>query len=87
MGYDVTKEDLGDWRIHCRNGSVDNLAETEEEAVAQTRRFLSYLPSSVYEAPPVRRPPPIRPTAATTNCSRLVPRKPRPPSMSAAPSS
>ncbi|HEY4171034.1 MAG TPA: carboxyl transferase domain-containing protein, partial [Reyranella sp.] len=54
MGYDVTKEDLGGWHIHCRNGSVDNLAETEEEAVAQTRRFLSYLPSSVYEAPPVQ---------------------------------
>jgi acetyl/propionyl-CoA carboxylase alpha subunit/acetyl-CoA carboxylase carboxyltransferase component len=53
MGYDITKEELGDWRVHCRNGSVDNLAETEEEAVAQARRFLSYLPSSVYEAPPV----------------------------------
>ncbi len=53
MGYDVTKEDLGGWHIHCRNGSVDNLAETEEEAMAQTQRFLSYLPSSVYEAPPV----------------------------------
>ncbi|HEX9325362.1 MAG TPA: carboxyl transferase domain-containing protein, partial [Reyranella sp.] len=53
MGYDVTKEDLGGWHIHCRNGSVDNLAETEEEAMAQTRRFLSYLPSSVYEAPPI----------------------------------
>ena len=53
MGYDITKEDLGDWRIHCRNGSVDNLAETEEDAVAQARRFLSYLPSSVYEAPPI----------------------------------
>ena len=50
MGYDITKEDLGDWRIHCRNGSVDNLAETEVEAVAQAKRFLSYLPSSVYEA-------------------------------------
>ena len=32
MGYDITKEDLGGWHIHCRNGSVDNLAETEEEA-------------------------------------------------------
>ena len=53
MGYDITKEDLGGWHIHCRNGSVDNLAETEEEAMAMTRRFLSYLPSSVYEAPPV----------------------------------
>ncbi|MSP42182.1 MAG: ATP-grasp domain-containing protein [Alphaproteobacteria bacterium] len=53
MGYDVTKEDLGDWRIHCRNGSVDTLAETEAEAVAMAQRFLSYLPASVYEAPPV----------------------------------
>jgi acetyl-CoA carboxylase carboxyltransferase component len=53
MGYDITKEDLGDWRIHCVNGSVDNLAESEEEAVDIARRFLSYLPSSVYGAPPV----------------------------------
>src|SRR5205085_7169843 len=53
MGYEVTKEDLGDWRIHCRNGSVDNLAETEAEAMAQARRFLSYLPPSVYDPPPV----------------------------------
>ncbi|HXQ16729.1 MAG TPA: carboxyl transferase domain-containing protein [Caulobacteraceae bacterium] len=53
MGYDISKEELGDWRIHCLNGSVDNLAETEEDAVAQTKRFLSYLPASVYEAPPV----------------------------------
>ncbi|MFO1062138.1 MAG: carboxyl transferase domain-containing protein [Dongiaceae bacterium] len=53
MGYEVTKEDLGGWHIHCRNGSVDNLAETEQEAMAMTRRFLGYLPSSVHEAPPV----------------------------------
>jgi acetyl-CoA carboxylase carboxyltransferase component len=53
MGYDVTKEDLGDWRIHCRNGSVDNLAEDEADAIRQTQRFLSYLPSSVYEPPPL----------------------------------
>jgi acetyl/propionyl-CoA carboxylase alpha subunit/acetyl-CoA carboxylase carboxyltransferase component len=57
MGYEITKEDLGGWHIHCRNGSVDNLAETEEDAMEQTRRFLSYLPSSVFEPAP----------AATTN--------------------
>jgi acetyl-CoA carboxylase carboxyltransferase component len=61
MGYDISKEDLGDWRIHCRNGSVDNLAETEEEAAMMTRRFLSYLPSNVYEAPPVLPPNPADP--------------------------
>ena len=53
MGYDITKEELGDWRVHCTNGSVDNLAENEDDAAAMVRRFLSYLPSSVYEAPPV----------------------------------
>ncbi|MEM7099104.1 MAG: carboxyl transferase domain-containing protein [Pseudomonadota bacterium] len=53
MGYEITKEDLGGWHILCTNGSVDNLAETEEDAVSQTKRFLSYLPGSVYEAPPV----------------------------------
>lgn len=53
MGYDITKEDLGGWHIHCTNGSVDNLAESEEDAAEQARRFLSYLPSSVHEAPPV----------------------------------
>ena len=52
MGYDISKEDLGDWRIHCTNGSVDNLAETEEEAVEMTKQFLSYLPSSVYDISP-----------------------------------
>ena len=56
MGYDITKEELGGWHIHCTNGSVDNLAESEQEAMAMTRTFLSYLPSSVYEAPPVRVP-------------------------------
>ncbi len=53
MGYDITKEDLGGWHIHCTNGSVDNLAESEEEAALMTRQFLSYLPGSVYETPPV----------------------------------
>ena len=61
MGYDISKEELGGWHIHCRNGSVDNLAETEKEAAAMARRFLSYLPSSVYEAPPVLSPNPDDP--------------------------
>ena len=76
MGYDITKEDLGGWHIHCRNGSVDNLAETEEEAAAMTQRFLSYLPSSVFEAPRVLPPraddPPHR---CEEELFSLVPRK------------
>ncbi len=76
MGYDISKEDLGGWHIHCRNGSVDNLAETEEEAAALTRRFLSYLPSSVYETPPVL--PPNRddpPDRREEELFGLIPRK------------
>ncbi|MGE0729647.1 MAG: carboxyl transferase domain-containing protein [Acidimicrobiia bacterium] len=76
MGYDITKEDLGDWRIHCRNGSVDNLAETEEEAAEMTRRFLSYLPASVYEAPPVLPPDPDDPADRRDDeLFALIPRK------------
>ncbi len=76
MGYDITKEDLGGWHIHCRNGSVDNLAESEEEAVAMTRRFLSYLPSSVYEAPPVAVPDPTDPPdRRDEELFSIVPRK------------
>ncbi|MCE2486116.1 MAG: ATP-grasp domain-containing protein [Desulfurellaceae bacterium] len=76
MGYDITKEELGGWQVHCRNGSVDNLAETEQEAMAMTRRFLSYLPSSVYETPPVLPPtaddPPDR---REEELFSLIPRK------------
>ena len=76
MGYDIAKEDLGGWHIHCRNGAVDNLAETEEEAAALTRRFLSYLPSSVYETPPVRPPNPDDPPGRREEeLFTLVPRK------------
>ncbi|WP_293363905.1 carboxyl transferase domain-containing protein [Phenylobacterium sp.] len=74
MGYEITKEDLGDWRVHARNGSVDNLAESEADAVAQARRFLSYLPPSVYDAPP-RRPCDDSPDRREEELFTIVPRK------------
>lgn len=46
------KEELGGSHIHARNGTVDNEVAGEEEAFEQIRRFLSYIPSSVWEAPP-----------------------------------
>jgi acetyl/propionyl-CoA carboxylase alpha subunit/acetyl-CoA carboxylase carboxyltransferase component len=54
MGYEISKEDLGGWHIHCCNGSVDNLAETEQQATQMARQFLSYLPTSVYSSPPIK---------------------------------
>ena len=52
MGQDVDKESLGGAQIHTRNGAVDNEAADEDDALGQVRRFLSYLPSSVWDAPP-----------------------------------
>ena len=52
MGQKVSKEELGSSRIHAANGAIDDEVASEQEAFERTRRFLSYLPSSVYELPP-----------------------------------
>ena len=51
IGQDLTKEELGGARIHARNGAVDDLAASEDEAFAMAKRFLSYLPSNIDELP------------------------------------
>ncbi|OSD08770.1 propionyl-CoA carboxylase [Trametes coccinea BRFM310] len=53
---DLSKNDLGGWEIHARNGTVDNVATSELDAFGQIRTFLSFLPSSVYALPPVLSP-------------------------------
>jgi acetyl-CoA carboxylase carboxyltransferase component len=52
VGQTVTKDELGAADIHARAGAVDDVVASEQEAFERTRRFLSYLPSSVYELPP-----------------------------------
>ncbi|MFV0525546.1 MAG: acyl-CoA carboxylase subunit beta [Acidimicrobiales bacterium] len=52
-GGELTKEELGGWAVATRAGTVDNAVDTEDEALAEIRRFLSYLPSHVHELPPV----------------------------------
>lgn len=52
LGQDLSKEELGGADIQTRAGAVDHAVDTEEEAFACARRFMSYLPSSVYELPP-----------------------------------
>ena len=46
------KNELGGSQVHVTNGAIDDEAESEEEAFALARRFLSYLPTSVDELPP-----------------------------------
>lgn len=51
IGQVLSKNELGGSDIHTRNGVVDDEAESEEQAFAMARRFLSYLPRSVHELP------------------------------------
>ncbi len=49
----LEKEELGGARIACdKAGSIDNAAKSEQEAFEQIRRFLSFMPSNVWEIPP-----------------------------------
>lgn len=52
-GVEVDKNDLGGWKAHRKSALVHNEAVDEADALAQVRRFLSYLPRSVHEAAPV----------------------------------
>jgi acetyl-CoA carboxylase carboxyltransferase component len=52
LGAAVGKEELGGWEIQTRSGGVDHAVDTEDEAFACARTFLSYLPNSVHELPP-----------------------------------
>ena len=52
LGVKMTKEELGGASVHLRSGIVDNLATDEHDALAQIRRFLSYLPGSIWQRTP-----------------------------------
>ena len=52
IGQQVSKDELGGSHIHAHgSGVVDLEVDTEDEAFATIRRFLSYLPSNVWEIP------------------------------------
>lgn len=54
IGEKVDPEDLGGWRIHAQyTGLIDRFVDTDEEAMAEIRQFLSYMPSHNMEPPPV----------------------------------
>ncbi len=66
IGQDIDEEELGGWEMHARrSGLVDQIVDTDEEAIAAIKRFLSYLPSHAGEAPPraAARPPATDPQA------------------------
>jgi acetyl-CoA carboxylase carboxyltransferase component len=78
MGEAPDKQQLGGARTQTQAGAVDNEAADEDDALAQLRRFLGYLPDNVWELPPI--------VACTDPVDRrdeellsIVPRDPRKP--------
>lgn len=76
LGQPLSKTDLGGWQIQTRAGGVDHAVDTEDEAFACARRFLSYLPPSVYELPPTL-PCDDDPDRADEKLLKMVPRNRR----------
>jgi acetyl-CoA carboxylase carboxyltransferase component len=73
VGEKRTKEELGGSHIHAKNGAIDDEAESEADAFAKARSFLSYLPSSVHELP-TRLPANDKPDRRDPNLIEAVPR-------------
>jgi acetyl-CoA carboxylase carboxyltransferase component len=68
----VDPQSLGGWRLHAETtGLVDRIVDTDEEALAAIRTFLSYMPSHHAEAPP--RAAPAGPGANADRISKLIP--------------
>lgn len=54
IAEDSDPEALGGWRLHSEStGFVDAVVDCDEEAIAQLKAFLSYLPDNANSAPPV----------------------------------
>jgi acetyl-CoA carboxylase carboxyltransferase component len=54
VGEDVTQEELGGSRVHCRKSGVGDLeVADDEECIEVIKTYLSFFPQSCDEAPPV----------------------------------
>jgi acetyl-CoA carboxylase carboxyltransferase component len=73
---EVSKEELGSAKIHTSNGAIDDQAASESEAFELARRFLSYLPTSTDELPPLSSPT-DDPARTDEALLAIVPRDPR----------
>ena len=55
IGEDVTQEELGGSRVHCRKSGVGDLeVESDEACIQAIKDYLSFFPSHCEEAPPRR---------------------------------
>jgi acetyl-CoA carboxylase carboxyltransferase component len=55
VGEDVTQEELGGSRVHCRKSGVGDLeVASDEECIERIKEYLSFFPSHNEEPPPIR---------------------------------
>jgi acetyl-CoA carboxylase carboxyltransferase component len=76
IGEHVSLDEMGGARMHATvSGCGDNLCASDEDAIAQARRFLSYLPSNWREPPPIAEP--VAPLAGASPIGEIVPAEER----------
>ena len=73
---DHGKEELGHADIHTSNGAIDDAVDSEAEAFARAKQFLSYLPTNVDEAAP-RAATDDDPQRRDESLLSIIPREPR----------
>lgn len=56
IAEEMDPEELGGWRLHSeQTGFVHAVVDSDEEAIAQLKAFLSYLPDNASQPPPLSR--------------------------------
>jgi acetyl-CoA carboxylase carboxyltransferase component len=55
IGEDVTQEELGGSRVHCRKSGVGDMeVSSDEECIERIRQYLSFMPANCEQPPPIR---------------------------------
>jgi acetyl-CoA carboxylase carboxyltransferase component len=55
IGEDVTQEELGGSRVHCRKSGVGDLeVADDQECISRIKQYLSFFPQNCEERPPLR---------------------------------
>jgi acetyl-CoA carboxylase carboxyltransferase component len=55
VGENVTQEELGGSRVHCRKSGVGDLEVADDpDCIEQIKRYLSYFPQNCEQSPPIR---------------------------------
>ncbi len=55
VGEDVTQEELGGSRVHCRKSGVGDMeVSSDEECIERIKHYLSFMPQNCESAPPLR---------------------------------